>query len=332
MNIEDVQQTIETAIGGMQVTSTVEGRNRFPVRVRYPRELRDNPDQLQKVPYFTPTGVQVPLGELVDIEYVRGPQMIKSENTFLVGYVLLDKKEGYAEVDVVEEAQRFIQNKIEKGELNVPSGISFKFSGSYENQIRAEKRLSIIVPVVLGIIFLILYFQFRSISLSIMIFTGISIAFCGGFIMMWLWGQSWFMNFSVFDTNIREVFNMGTVNLSVAVWVGFIALFGISTDDQVLMGTYLRDRFSKTKHETIESIRNASIEGGARRIRACAMTTTTTILALFPIFTSTGKGADIMVPMAVPALGGMIIDMTSYFLLPVLYCWREERKLKKELR
>lgn len=330
LNIEDVQQTIETAIGGMQITSTVEGRERFPVRVRYPRELRDDPDKLKKVFIPTPTGVQVPLIELVNIEYVRGPQVIKSENTFLVGYVLLDKREGYAEVDVVEEAQRFIQNKIDEGELVVPSGVSFKFSGSYENQVRAQKKLSLIVPVVLIIIFLILYFQFRSVSLSLMIFTGITIAFCGGFIMMWLWGQPWFMDFSVFGTNMRDVFNMGTVNLSVAVWVGFIALFGISTDDGVLMGSYLRDRFAGAKHDTIKSIRNACVEGGARRIRACAMTTTTTIIALFPIFTSTGKGADIMVPMAIPALGGMIIDMTSYFLLPVLYCWREERKLKKQ--
>ena len=115
LNIEDVQQTIETAIGGMQITSTVEGRERFPVRVRYPRELRDDPESLKQILMTSPTGVQIPLGELLDIDYVRGPQMIKSENTFLVGYVLLDKKSGYAEVDVVEEAQRFIQQKIDYG-------------------------------------------------------------------------------------------------------------------------------------------------------------------------------------------------------------------------
>ncbi|MCK5468583.1 MAG: efflux RND transporter permease subunit, partial [Cyclobacteriaceae bacterium] len=140
LSIEDVQQTIETAIGGMQITTTVEGRERFPVRVRYPRELRDDPEKLKKIYIPTPTGAQVPLGELINIEYIRGPQMIKSEDTFLVGYVLLDKKDGYAEVDVVEEAQRFIQNKIDKGDLIVPAGINYKFSGSYENQVRAEKR------------------------------------------------------------------------------------------------------------------------------------------------------------------------------------------------
>ncbi|MCB9251156.1 MAG: efflux RND transporter permease subunit [Flavobacteriales bacterium] len=332
LTIEDVQQTIETAIGGMQVTTTVEGRSRFPVRVRYPRELRDDPEKWQRVLIPTPAGVQIPLSELVSIEYVKGPQVIKSENTFLVGYVLLDKKKGFAEVDVVLEAKRFIQDSIDKGELKVPSGITFTFSGSYENQVRAQKRLSVIIPVVLLIIFLILYFQFRSVTTSFMIYTGILISFCGGFIMIWLWGQDWFMNFSLFNSNLREVFNMRTINLSVAVWIGFIALFGISTDDGVLMGTYLKDRFKNIRPDTIYKIRKTAIEAGGRRIRACAMTTTTTIIALLPVFTSTGKGADIMVPMAIPALGGMIIDMTSYFLLPVLYCWNEERKFKKDLK
>ena len=116
----------------MQITSTVEGRERFPVRVRYPRELRDDPSSLRNIYIPTPTGVQVPLGDVVDIEYVKGPQMIKSEETFLVGYVLFDKKDGYAEVDAVEEAQRFIKSKIDQNELVVPAGVSYKFSGSYE--------------------------------------------------------------------------------------------------------------------------------------------------------------------------------------------------------
>lgn len=332
LNIEDVQQTIETAIGGMQITSTVEGRERFPVRVRYPRELRDDPDKLKKVLIPSPIGVQVPLIELVNIEYVRGPQMIKSENTFLLGYVLLDKKEGYAEVDVVEEAQRFIQNKIDQGDLIVPSGVSYKFSGSYENQVRAEKRLAIIVPLVLAIIFLILYFQFKSVSTSLMIFSGIAMAFSGAFMMLWLYGQDWFFNFEILNTNMRDLFQMQTINLSVAVWVGFIALFGIATDDGVLMGTYLDQSFEKNKTTTLEGIRKAVVIAGQRRIKPAVMTSATTIIALLPVLTSTGRGADIMIPMAIPAFGGMIVASITYFIVPVLYCWREERKLKKETK
>ncbi|KYG77251.1 cation transporter [Roseivirga spongicola] len=330
LTIEDVQQTIETAVGGMKITTTVEGRERFPVRVRYPRELRDNPNTLSNILLPTPTGAQIPLGQVVDIEYVRGPQAIKSEETFLVGYVLFDKREGYAEVDVVNDAQAAIKDQISAGNLNVPAGISYKFSGSYENQVRAEKRLSIIVPVVLGIVFLILYFQFRSVSTSLMIFTGIAMAFTGGFIMIWLYGQGWFANFELLGANMRDLFQMKTINLSVAVWVGFIALFGIATDDGVLMGTYLDQSFARNKTKTVPQIREAVIEAGLRRIRPAVMTSATTVIALLPILTSTGRGSDIMIPMAIPAFGGMLVAAITYFIVPVLYCLREERKLRKE--
>ncbi|MGB0523988.1 MAG: efflux RND transporter permease subunit [Flammeovirgaceae bacterium] len=328
LTIEEVQQTIETAIGGMQLTATVEGRERFPVRVRYPRELRDDPTALQGIYMATPTGAQVPLGDLVEIEYVRGPQMIKSEDTFLVGYVLLDKREGYAEVDVVEEAQRYIQTNIDNGTLQVPAGVSYKFSGSYENQVRAEKRLTIIVPVVLIIIFLILYFQFKSISTSLMVFVGIAMAFSGAFLMLWLYGQDWFLNFSFLGTNLRDLFQMHPINLSVAVWVGFIALFGIATDDGVLIGTYLDQSMKRNQPATTEAVRQAVLEAGLRRIKPAIMTSATTIIALLPVLTSTGKGADIMIPMAVPAFGGMLVAAITYFITPVLYCMREEQKLK----
>ena len=329
LNINDVQQTIETAIGGMQITSTVEGRERFPVRVRYPRELRDDPSSLKKIYIATSTGVQVPLGDLVDIEYVRGAQMIKSENTFLVGYVLLDKKDGFAEVDVVENAQAYIQSKINAGELIVPTGVNYKFSGSYENQIRAEKRLTIIVPLVLLIIFLILYFQFKSISTSLMVFAGIAMAFSGAFILLWLYGQSWFLDFTFFGTHMRDLFQIHTINLSVAVWVGFIALFGIATDDGVLMGTYLDQSFKNNKTTTVSEVRNAVVIAGKRRIKPAVMTSATTIIALLPVLTSSGRGADIMIPMAIPAFGGMIVASITYFIVPLLYSMREERKLKK---
>ena len=272
LNVEDVQQTIETAIGGMKITSTVEGRERFPVRVRYPRELRDDPESLGKILLPTPTGAQIPISQVVDFEYVRGPQAIKSEETFLVGYVLFDKRDGYSEVGVVNDAQAAIQAKIDSGELIVPAGISYKFSGSYENQVRAEKRLTIIVPLVLGIVFLILYFQFKSVATSLMVFTGIAMAFSGGFIMLWLYGQTWFADFSIFGTNFRDLFQIHTINLSVAVWVGFIALFGIATDDGVLMATYLDQSFDRNKTDNLKGIRAATVEAGQRRIKPAVMT------------------------------------------------------------
>ena len=151
----------------------------------------------------------------------------------------------YEVITVVNDAQKAIKDKIDSGELIVPSGVSYKFSGSFENQVRAEKRLSLIVPVVLILVFLILYFQFKSVSTSMMVFSGIAMAFSGGFIVLWLYSQTWFCDFSLFGTNLRDLFQMHTVNLSVAVWVGFIALFGIATDDGVLMATYLDQSFLK---------------------------------------------------------------------------------------
>lgn len=329
LNIEDVQQTIETAIGGMKISATVEGRERFPIRVRYPRELRDDPEAIGNVLMATPTGAQIPLSQIIDFEYVRGPQAIKSEETFLVGYVLFDKRDGFSEVSVVNDAQQTILDRINSGELIVPAGISYKFSGSYENQVRAEKRLSIIVPLVLGIVFLILYFQFKSVSTSLMVFIGIAMAFSGGFIMLWLYSQNWFGDFSLFSTNFRDLFQIHTINLSVAVWVGFIALFGIATDDGVLMATYLDHSFDRNKTDSLKGVRAATVEAGHRRIKPAVMTSATTIIALLPILTSTGRGSDIMIPMAIPAFGGMLFAAITYFIVPVIYCWREERKILK---
>jgi len=329
LSIADVQETIETAIGGKKITSTVEGRERFPVRVRYPRELRDDPTAIGEILIATSSGTQIPLSQILDIEYVRGPQAIKSEETFLVSYVLFDKKEGFSEVGVVNDAQEKIQDLIDSGELKVPASVSYKFSGSYENQIRAEKRLSMIVPLVLVIIFLILFFQFKSLSTSLMVFSGIAMAFSGGFIVLWLYSYDWFLNFSLFDSNFRDLFQIQTINLSVAVWVGFIALFGIATDDGVLMATYLDQSFARNKTKTIAEVRAAVIEGGQRRIKPAIMTSATTVIALLPILTSHGRGADIMIPMAIPAFGGMLFAAITYFIVPLLYSIREERKVLK---
>ncbi len=330
VSIQEVQDVLKVAVGGIPLTQTVEGRERYGVRVRYPRELRTTPTDLEQIYVPINKGNSVPLSELATIRYEQGAQVIKSEDTFLIGYVLFDKLNDFAEVTVVENAQKAIQQKIESGELIVPKGINFQFTGTYENQIRAEKTLSVVVPLALLIIFIILYFQFRSATTSLMVFTAIIVAFAGGFIMMWLYGQSWFLNFSVFGQNIRELFQMHPINLSVAVWVGFIALFGIATDDGVVMATYLKQTFAKNEPTTKADIRKSVVEAGEKRIRPCLMTTATTVLALLPVLTSTGRGSDIMIPMAIPAFGGMIIDVTSYFLLPVLYSLREEFLLKRK--
>jgi copper/silver efflux system protein len=390
LSIAMVQEVFQASVGGMQATTTVEGRERYPVRVRFARELRDNLMALERLQVRTMTGEQVTLGQLARFEYVQGPMEIRSENTFLISYVLFDRETGVAELTAVNSARETLRSAIDRGLLIVPDGVSYTFTGTFENQVRAERRLAFLIPLVLIIIFMMLYLQFRSTATTFMIFSGIAVAWAGGFIMLGLYAQPWFLDFSMFGVPMRELFQVGTVNLSVAVWVGFIALFGIAVDDGVVMATYLdqttqrfrlrgfrakggvvsadggsggvssgvvsADRGSDdgggiTSHgdgetgfdrpladelenwsEVRSRIHQAVILAGSRRIRPCLMTSATTILALMPILTSTGRGSDIMIPMAIPAFGGMTIQLITLFVVPVLYAWREEIRHKRLLQ
>jgi Cu(I)/Ag(I) efflux system membrane protein CusA/SilA len=332
ITVTNLQEVISTAVGGMALTTTVEGLERYPVRLRYPRELRESPDELAKLIIPTASGAQIPLGEVAEIEYTRGAQMIQSENTFLVGYVIFDKISGKAEVDVVHDAEEVLEDKINSGEISLPEGVSYTFAGNYEQQARAAQRLLIIIPISLISILLILYFQFKSVTASLIHFSGVFVALAGGFILLWLYGEPWFMNFSVAGTNIRDMFQMHQVNLSIAVWVGFIALFGIATDDGVLMGTFIHDTFLERDPQTKDDIREAVVYAGLKRVRPAVMTTASTLIAFLPVLTSTGKGSDIMVPMAIPTFGGMIIQSMTMFVVPILQCWWREGVVKRKMK
>lgn len=328
LTIRDVQDVVEVAIGGRMITTTVEGRERFPVRVRYLRDLRNQIETMKKILLPAKGGTQMPLSQVADINYVRGPQVIKSEDTFLTAYVLFDMKPGQAEVNVVENAQRYLAERIDRGEFVLPPGVSYSFAGSYENQIRSQKTLKVVLPLALFAIFIILYLQFRSVITTSLVFSGIAIAWSGGFIMLWLYGQPWFLDFNIFAANMQTLFQIHPINLSVAIWVGFLALFGIASDDGVVMATYLDQSFLLRRISTYDELRKATLAAGIRRVRPCLMTTATTILALIPVLTSTGRGSDIMVPMAIPSFGGMAIEIMTMLVVPVLYCSVQEWKLR----
>jgi copper/silver efflux system protein len=326
LSIAMVQDVIEVAIGGRPLTTTVEGRERYPVRVRYQRERRDSLEDLGRVLVPTPGGAQIPLLQLAEIAYVRGPMEIKSEDTFLVAYVTFDKLPAVAEVDAVQEAQRHLQARIRSGELVLPAGVSYRFAGSYENQVRSEATLRVVLPAALLLIFLILYLQFRSVPVTGMVFSGILVAWSGGFLLIWFYNQPWFLDLEVLGTSLRQLLQIQPINLSVAVWVGFIALFGIATDDGVVMATYLGQSFARRRPDSPDAIRRAVLEGAGRRVRPAMMTTATTILALLPVLTSTGRGSDIIVPMAIPTFGGMLLAVLTVFTVPILYsAWQEQR-------
>jgi Cu(I)/Ag(I) efflux system membrane protein CusA/SilA len=329
IKITDIQKVITTAIGGMKMTTTIEGRERYPVRVRYMRELRDQIETIGEILVDTPSGAQIPISQLAQVEYVNGPQVLKSEDGFLVGYLTFDMKKGFAEVDVVNDARDYLNKMIDADHIQMEKGVSYTFAGSFENQVRAEKKLALVVPATLLIIFLILYLQFKSTYTSLIIFSGILVAWAGGFVLLWLYGQPWFFNFSIFGMNMRELFQMHPINLSVAIWVGFLALFGIASDNGVLVASALDREFKERETNSIDQIREATVAAAERRIRPALMTSATTILALLPVLTSSGRGSDIMIPMAIPSFGGMLISLVTLFVVPVLYCLRKERLHEK---
>jgi copper/silver efflux system protein len=359
LNVVDVQNTIAMAVGGMEATTTVEGRERYNVRVRYPRELRADPDQIGRILVTASGGggmasgtavgssgmagagparlvsatsrpTQVPLSEVTRIHYVRGPEMIRSENTFPVAYVTFGGQAGVAEVEVVEQVRSYLAEQARNGGLSLPAGVSYTFSGSYENQVHAAKTLRVVLPIALAIIFLILYFQFRDVSRTLIVFSGIAVAWAGAFIMIWLYGQAWFGDFAIFGTNMRDLFQLHAINLSVAVWVGFLALFGLASDDGVVIMTYLKQSTEEHAPTTPAEVREATVQAGLRRVRPLLMTSATTILALLPVLTATGRGADIMIPMAIPTVGGMSFVLLTMFTVPVLFAWNEERRLTRD--
>ena len=328
LTIQEVNRYVEMLIGGMPLSYTVEGRERFPIRARFAREWRDDPDVLEQLPISTPTGQWIPLGYVADITYRRGPQAIRGENTFLVTYITFDKKEGWSEVDVVELAKKTLDEKVEKGELILPKGTTYQFAGTYENQIRAMKRLSLIIPIALATIFLLLYSNFKRLIPTIMVFSETLITFSGGMLLIWLYNQPWFLDFEIAGVPAREAFNIHPLNMSVAVWIGFLALFGISTDNAVIMGSYILERFNHVKPKTTSGLIRVIVEAANRRIRPAMMTTATTLIALLPVLSAPGKGAEFMTALAVPTFGGMIFQWLCVLITPVLYWWWLKRKIK----
>jgi len=330
LNKGDVLSAMSAAIGGQRITSAIEGPERYAVRVRYHRQRRDSVEAINQTLITTPSGQRVPLRELATVDWALGPQAIKSEDTLKVTYVTFEAADGAAEVDVASDCRAALDAARADGRLGMPAGAGYALAGSFENEQQASRRLRIIVPVALALILLILYTQFRSFSTAMLVFSGVAVAFAGGFLLLWLYGRSWFLGVHLFGMSMQELFQVHSINLSTAIWVGFLALFGIATDDGVIMATYLDQTFRERLPANVEQVRQAVLHAGTRRVRACLMTTATTVLALLPVLTSQGRGSDIMVPMALPSFGGMAIEVLTMLVVPVLYCALRERRLPRE--
>ncbi len=347
MNAAAVSQIIETALGGMNLIKTVEGRERYPVRLRYNRDLRERIDQLSRLPIVTHSGAIVPLEELAKLETTWGPGAINSENGRLVAHVAFmtnGVKGDLESIAAIEEELRLAQlgvgetsrgrdkeirrqrdKEMTRGgeesansslppalplslspSLVLPAGYSLEAVGSFQNQIEANRRLMWIIPVVILINLLLIYIEFRNLPISMAVFTGIPVAFAGGMVLV-----AWM-----------------DVELNTAVWVGFIALFGLAVDDGVVMATYIHQLLQRRRIRSVEDIRNTVYEAGLKRIRPCMMTTITTLAALIPVLMATGRGADVARAMAIPVFGGMLAEPFTSFIVPTLYSAYLEFKMR----
>lgn len=325
----DVQQTIQTAIGGRVVGEVLDNRARHDIRLRIPKDLRQHPEAIQQIPVSLPNGAWIPLSEVTQTKITRGPGKIASEDGALIGYILFAGKPDLSNGEVIAALQSSLQQAVTDGQLSLPTGVRLQFDGTFEQQRRAEQRLAGIVPIVCGLIALLLYWQFQSVIQVLFVISGIAIAFGGGMMGLWLVAEPWFLDVDVWGQNLRAMFHLDTIHLSVAVWVGFVALFGIATDDGVLMGTIISERL-RLENEQTESLLDRVVGASKSRIGPATLTTATTLVALVPVFTSSGRGADVMIPMMVPLIGGMTASMWNTFLVPVLYYWWYQRQDNKQ--
>jgi copper/silver efflux system protein len=307
IEVATIQEVIERGIGETNLTTTIEGRNRFPIRVRYAEEFRSTPEAIGRIPITSPTGESIPLSMLASIRSVEGPAMIQSENGLLRGTVLLNVR-GRDIGSFVDEANGLLRER-----MQMPTGYYFEWSGQYENQVRARERLMIVIPIVVLIIFATLYFTYRSFLEAAHVLLAVPFALTGGFYLLW----------------------MLQYNFSVAVWVGFIALFGQAVQTAIVMVVYLDEAVKRKKEElgilNINALKEAVMEGALLRLRPKVMTVMTVVAGLSPIMLSTGDGSEVMKPLAAPIFGGMVSSLVHVLIVtPVIFYWLRLYELKKE--
>jgi Cu(I)/Ag(I) efflux system membrane protein CusA/SilA len=306
LTVGDVQRAITSGIGGENIAETIDGRERYPISIRYAPDFRDDIQKLARVVIVTPTNAEVPLGALAKISFSKGPAMIRDEDGALTGYVYLDlNTRDYG--GFVSRADKLLREK-----LQLPAGYSLKWSGEYEFELRAKERLKIILPIVFVTIFLLLYMVFRSVTEALILIFPTLYAMTGGLLLQWYLGY----------------------NFSVAVWVGYIALFGIAVETGVVMVVYLHESLdrklaagSALRRADIEE---AAIEGAVQRLRPKLMTVAAVLASLVPILWETGVGSDVMKPIAAPIVGGMITSTINVLILvPVFFVMMKARALRQ---
>lgn len=327
VTVQDVQEAIATAIGGKVVDRTIEGRERYGIRVAYERERRDRLDELDRVLVDGSRG-PVPLSLLADRRSVVGPAAIRTEDGRLrlhVMFAAAGRDEGATMEAALARIEERRAERIAAGRPDpIPAGVTVQAAGRYEAQQRARDRFAVLIPICIVLVFSLLFLRFRSAATTINVFAALPVCVAGGLTLLALYPR---VKDGLFALGLWDQPSAGPIHLTVAVLVGFIALAGIATDDGVVIATYLEQAKRRRRPGTVAEVRAATVEAGLRRIRPCLMTTATTIIALYPILASTGRGSDVAQPMAIPAVGGMLASLVSLFVVPTVWCWIQERRL-----
>ncbi len=303
INSADVNKILQTAVGGMSIGQFYDGRERYPIRMRYKKEFREDIEELKRVLVPSPLGPHIPISQLAQVKVVTGPAAIQSENGMQRATVLVNIRD--------RDSIGFVEEGIEKiaKSIKLPAGYSLAWAGQWENQERANNRLLWLIPLSLFINLILIYLGIGKLRDAAIVFLAIPVAASGGLILLWLLG----------------------VNTSVAVWVGFIALFGIAVDDGVVLMSFIKSEHKRLKPKNTIELFDVIVEAGSRRIRPLLMTTATTIIALLPVMWSSGTGSEVMRPMAIPILGGMTIELITLFVVPVIYSYVEQNRIQKEI-
>lgn len=309
INVDDIQHVVMMAVGGINLTTSIEGRERYPVRIRYMRELRDNPDALDKILVSAPGGKHIPLSQLASLKLVNGPAVLNSENTLTYARVFVNvKQDEVGLIDFVENAQEKVEEEIKSGRLKIPPGYFISWSGQFESEMESRKRLLPSVAISLFVIFILLYMAFRKFSILLISFTAVPIGLTGGVMLLYILG----------------------FKLSTAVWVGMIALFGVAVENGVVLLDTLENMFRGREMRSKDDINELAVKASLLRVRPSLITTATTILALLPAMFSSGTGSEIIKPMAAPTVGGLVTaTLSNLILVPVLYTWLKEREIEK---
>ena len=329
LRVADVERALRMSLNGQKVARAVQAQGSKDIIVRYHRNDRFDLNTLKRIMLTTPQGRKLPLFRFVQLHYTRGPQVIRSENGLLVGEIRFDVTEGTGQTKALQAAAAHLHSLQKSKHWKLPQGVTFSFTGKPKGFSPVKKRLFFLVPVVFALLLLLFSLPFRSVSTAGFILCSGLIACSGGFLFLWFYQQPWFLNISLFGTNLQEAFQVHPIHMNAAVWSGLIVLFGVTLHHSTILATRIQHALAAEAPKAADALRAVILQAGKESIRPILLATMAILLLCLPAMTLSGNGLDLMLPAAVPLFGGMLLACITLFTMPLLTCWREEFILRR---